>query len=289
MSRNKKILVIGSKGMAGHIIYYFFKENTSYEIIDIARDDAFFDSCYKFDITHFDKLASTLSAEQPDVVINCIGILNKDAEDNPHKAILLNSYLPHFLASKGEKSGFKLVHISTDCVFNGKKGNYAETSDKDGIGFYAQSKALGEVVYKNNLTLRTSIIGPELKSTGIGLFDWFMNQMGSVKGYSNAIWTGITTYELAKSIKSALEQDLAGLHHLVNGSIINKRDLLILFKEIFRENDPLEIVDFEDYKIDKSLIITKDDFQYKFPTYPQMLTEMKEWMLAHKKLYHYLF
>ena len=284
MSRNKKILIIGSKGMAGHVIYYFLKENTSYDIVDIARDDSFFEPSYKFDITDFDKLASTLSAEQPDIVINCIGILNKDAEDHPDKAILLNSYLPHFLASKGEQSGFRLIHISTDCVFNGRKGNYSENSVKDGIGFYAESKALGEVVYKNNLTLRTSIIGPELKLTGIGLFDWFMKQSGDVKGYVNAIWSGVTTLELSKAILEAIKQELKGLHHLVNETSINKFDLLILFKKIFSKDD-LCIVPFEDYIVDKSLIISNRDFNYKVPGYGQMLIELKDWIQLHTHLY----
>jgi dTDP-4-dehydrorhamnose reductase len=147
----KKILVIGSKGMAGHIIYHYLKENTDFNIIDIARDDEFFKPTHKVDVTRFDKLQEILGKERPDVVINCIGILNKDAEDNPDRAILLNSYLPHFLAKQGDKTGFKLIHISTDCVFSGKKGGYTENAEKDGMGFYAQSKALGEVAEMNKV------------------------------------------------------------------------------------------------------------------------------------------
>jgi dTDP-4-dehydrorhamnose reductase len=212
----KKILIVGSKGMAGHIIYHYLKEKTDFEVVDIARGSDSHVPTHPIDVTHFDKLKEVLKLEQPDYVINCIGVLNKDAEDNPEKSILLNSYFPHFLAKVGNEINFRLIHISTDCVFNGQKGNYLEDSIKDGFGFYAQTKALGEVSYGKNLTLRTSIIGPELKENGIGLFHWFMNQSGNINGYSSALWTGVTTLELAKGIVEAIKQEISGLHHFVN-------------------------------------------------------------------------
>jgi dTDP-4-dehydrorhamnose reductase len=280
----KKILIIGSKGMAGHVIYNYFKENTDFNVIDIARGSDFHKSTHQIDVTDFEALLHVLKVEKPDVVVNCIGILNKDAEDNPDKAILLNSYFPHFLAKAGETIGFKLIHISTDCVFNGKKGGYAEDSIKDGIGFYAQSKAMGEVSYGNHLTLRTSIIGPELNPHGIGLFHWFMLQKGSIKGYRQAYWSGITTLELAKAIAEAIVQDISGLHHLVNGEKINKYELTGLFNFIFRENE-LIIEPFDGYQVDKSLVKTNHSFNYAVPSYEDMLSELKVWMEKHKDIY----
>ena len=165
----KKIIIIGSSGMAGHMIYNYFKEYTDFNVVDIARSIDLRLPSYQLDVTNFNELEGILKREMPSVVINCIGILNKEAEDYPEKAILLNSYFPHFLAKSGNENGFKVIHISTDCVFNGEKGGYTELSVKDGIGFYAQTKALGEINYGKHLTLRTSIIGPELKDNGIGL------------------------------------------------------------------------------------------------------------------------
>lgn len=284
----KKILIAGSKGMAGHVIYNYFKEKSDFDIVDIARGTDFHVPKHQLDLTDFRSLEEVLQSENPDYVINCIGILNKDAEENPDKAILLNSYLPHFFAKCGKNIGFKFIHISTDCVFSGKKGGYTEDSVKDGIGFYAQTKALGEVTYGNNLTLRTSIIGPELKINGIGLFHWFMQQNGIIKGYRQAYWTGVTTLELAKAINEAIKQNITGLHHLVNSDKINKYDLINIFKEVFEKRE-LIIEPFDDYKVDKSLVKTNNIFDYTIPCYFDMIMEMKTWITRHKVLYsHYL-
>lgn len=280
----KKILIIGSKGMAGHVMYHYFKSLTDFEVVDISRDNDFFTSNYIVDVTDTHTLKNIFNIEKPDVVVNCIGVLNKDAEDNPDKAIFLNSYFPHFLARQGTEKGFKLIHISTDCVFNGKKGNYTEGDVKDGFGVYAQSKALGEVNYGQHLTIRTSIIGPELKSNGIGLFHWFMQQTGEIKGYRNVFWSGVTTIELAKAVEKMVEKEVTGLYHLVNPSI-NKFDLLVLFKQVY-EKDPLSILPFDDYYSDKSLINTRTDVPYSVPNYPTMIAEMKTWLLKYYRFYN---
>ncbi|MFC4209920.1 dTDP-4-dehydrorhamnose reductase family protein [Pedobacter lithocola] len=280
----RKVVVIGSKGMAGHVIYHYLKEHTTLKIVDIARGSDFHNPSHKIDVTDFEKLTEVLEEENPDFVINCVGILNKDAEDNPEKSILLNCYFPHFLAKIGKAISFRLIHISTDCVFDGKRGGYTEASLKDGKGLYAETKSLGEVTYGDNLTIRTSIIGPELKKEGIGLFHWFMNQKGKVRGYTNAYWTGITTIELAKVIIAAIDEDITGLHHVVNNEKINKYDLINLFKQIFNKTD-IEIEPFADYSIDKSLIKTNDSFKYVVPSYKQMLQEMSVWIEEKRSLY----
>ncbi|MGQ7853154.1 dTDP-4-dehydrorhamnose reductase family protein [Pedobacter sp. WC2501] len=282
----KKVLIIGSKGMAGHVIYNYFKENTDFSVVDIARGSDGHLPTHQIDVTNLASLTDVLKTEMPDYVINCIGILNRDAEDNPEKSILLNSYFPHFLAKNGKALNFRLIHISTDCVFDGKKGGYTEDSFKDGKGFYAETKALGEVTYANNLTIRTSIIGPELKEDGIGLFHWFMNQQGKIKGYTNAYWTGITTVELAKVIVAAISEGITGLHHVVNNEKINKYNLVNLFKEIFDKTD-IEVEPYDDYKVDKSLIKTNASFSYTVPSYKQMLHEMKVWIDEKHALYKF--
>lgn len=288
MEQVKKIVIVGSKGMAGHVVNFYLKENTNHQVINIARDSDFFAPDYEADITDFSTMASILETEAPNFVINCIGLLNQEAEKNQDKAVLLNSYVPHFLAKKGEELKYKLIHISTDCVFNGSKGGYTEDSFKDGNGFYAQSKALGEVNYGNNVTLRTSIIGPELKQNGIGLFHWFMNQTGDIKGYTQAYWTGITTLELAKAIRSLIDQDITGLYHLVNDEKISKFNLITLFKDVF-EMQKISVEQNSTYKVDKSLIKTNYSFNYDVHDYKTMVVEMKDWIQKHPQLYKYTF
>ncbi len=284
----KKVLIIGSKGMAGHVLTTFLKESQNFIIADISRNDDFFDSVYKADVTDTRKLDAIIDECAPDIVVNCIGILNKDAEDNPDKTIFLNSYLPHFLAKKGDRLGYKLIHISTDCVFSGKAGGYAETSITDGIGFYAKSKALGEVNYGQHLTIRTSIIGPELKKEGIGLFNWFMRQTGEIDGYTNAYWTGVTTLVLAKAILSGIVNDFHGVHHLVYDKKISKYEMILIFQNEFHKND-ISIKPNDQYRVDKSLVVTRNEKLFDVPGYEVMFNEMHNWMLVHKEFYQRYF
>ncbi|WP_209329497.1 dTDP-4-dehydrorhamnose reductase family protein [Lunatimonas salinarum] len=283
----QKIIVIGSKGMAGHVVKTYLEELGIYEVWGIARSADPHQHSINMDVSDTKKLEEALSEIRFDVVINCIGLLNKTAEDNPEQAVWFNSYFPHFLAALGRKNGFKLIHISTDCVFSGKEGGYVENSLKNGIGFYAQSKALGEVINDKDLTFRTSIIGPELKLDGIGLFHWFMNQTGPISGYKEAYWTGVTTLELAKAIHEAIQQKLTGLYHLVNGEKIAKYDLLGIFNQVFRGGN-IHIEAKSDYKVDKSLFNSREDFKYTVPSYQTMIHEMKSWMAQHSSFYpHY--
>lgn len=287
MEQVDKVLIVGSKGMAGHVIYHYCKAYTGFNVVDIARNNDFHIPTHVLDVSDFGSLDTVLKLEKPNYVINCIGVLNQDAERNPDKAILLNSYLPHFLAKRGEELGFKLIHISTDCVFSGKQGGYIESSPLDGEGFYSKTKALGEVNYGGHLTIRTSIIGPELNDNGIGLFHWFMQQKGTIKGYTEAYWTGVTTIELSRAIVEGINQNISGLHHLVNGEKINKYDLANLFKAVFKK-DAVKIVPYADYKVDKSLVKTDDTFSYQVPSYEIMVNQMKDWIVQYSSLYKYL-
>lgn len=282
-----KIAVIGSKGMAGHVIKTYLENLNKYKVIGLARGNNKQNNIIEIDVSDIEKLEKIFSENDFDIVINCIGVLNKNAEDHPDNAVWFNSYFPHRLASFGVKYNFKLIHISTDCVFSGKEGGYTEESFKNGIGYYAQSKALGEVINQRDLTFRTSIIGPELNINGIGLFHWFMNQNDSISGFTKAYWTGVTTIELAKAIDKAIDQDLKGLYHLVNKEKISKYELLKHFNSVFKKNE-LNIDINSNYTVDKSLINTRDDFIYNVPSYDKMIKKMKEWMLSYPELYsHY--
>ncbi len=276
----KKVLVIGIKGMAGHVVFRYLLKAGKYNIYGIARNIEPKMNIFNLDVANTQQLRELVEKECFDIVINCIGILNKDAEDHPAKAIWFNSYFPHFLEEITRGTKTKIIHISTDCVFSGKKGAYTESDPKDGLGFYAQSKALGELDNKKDLTLRTSIIGPELNKSGIGLFHWFMSQpeANALQGFSEAYWSGITTVELAKVIEEIVEnQNLTGLLQVAPENKIDKYSLLKLFNSIYRNNSMIIIPD-DSYKVDKSLISVRTDFNYKVPDYESMLLEMKNWI-----------
>lgn len=281
----KKILVLGTQGMAGHLVKKYLSDSGKFIIGEVSRTISRGKFKYSIDVSDVSALDQVLTEFMPDVVINCIGVLNKDAEENPEKAILLNSFLPHYLAKKTSIQGSRLIHISTDCVFSGSKGNYLDTDKKDGVGFYAQSKALGEVDYGLHLTIRTSIIGPEINSAGIGLLHWFLrNEVKEIKGYAQVYWGGVTTIQLAIAIENAIEQQLSGLIHLTNGIKISKYNLLKIFKDVFKKD--VTIKPDENYKVDKSLALSTQTSRLgPAPTYEKMVHDMKIWMEENRDLY----
>lgn len=282
----KKILVIGIKGMAGHMIFNYFNENRQFDVYGIARNIDNGEKVFNIDISDIKAVSSIIIDNQFDYVVNCIGILNKDAEGNPAKAIWFNSYFPHYLEEITHDTKTKVIHISTDCVFSGKKGNYTEQDFKDGLGFYAQSKALGELNNSKDVTIRTSIIGPELNHNGIGLFHWFMMQSdgSQIKGFTDAYWSGVTTLELAKVISEIIKQNITGLIQIAPKSKIDKFSLISLFNSIYKNNIIL-IEKNGDYKVDKSLVSIRKDFDYEVPDYKKMLENQKNWISEHSVIY----
>lgn len=222
-----------------------------------------------------------------DVVINCIGILNQFAEEKKAMAAYLNAFFPHQLAEITDGTDTQVIHMSTDCVFSGERGSYTETDLRDGTTFYDRSKALGELEDEKNITLRNSIVGPDLNPKGIGLLNWFMQQKGEVHGFTKAMWTGQTTLQLAKTMEAAAKEKAHGLYNTVPDTSISKCDLLGLFNRYLRK-DKVTIIPVEEMSADKSLKRTRWDFAYKIPDYEQMVAELADWMKAHKALYpHY--
>lgn len=275
-----KVLILGSTGMLGHVVTNHLKQK-EYEVYATSRntnDEHYFDALK--DVHAIEKILINV---KPDFIINCIGILNKDAEEHPSKAIMINSYLPHYLDEISEKYGFKLIHVSTDCVFDGHEGNYTENSIKTAQSIYGKTKGLGEIDNNRSLTLRTSIIGPDPNPNGIGLFQWFMKQEGQVNGFRKVIWTGVTTIELAKQIEIAMKNNLTGLYNVVNGQKISKYDLLETIKKVFNKN--IEIIPDDNYISDKSLISIRENYKFIVPDYYQMIVDMKEWINTNSNLY----
>jgi dTDP-4-dehydrorhamnose reductase len=282
-----KILVLGAGGMAGHLVSLYLREN-GLSVDTLSARHAIDKNTRILDVTDSAKFRIFLDSTKYDIVINCIGLLIKQSEERKDLAAYLNSYLPHFLEKYYSDSQTKIIHLSTDCVFSGQNPPYRENSPYDAQTFYDRSKALGEILNNKDLTFRMSIIGPDMNKDGIGLFNWFYQQSGEVSGFTKAIWNGITTLELAKGIKAAIEQNLIGVYHLVPKDNISKYDLLLLFKDTFGRTDINIKPDNKTMAGDKTLINTRKDFDNKVPDYKIMVQEMKNWIDSHNKLYkHY--
>ena len=279
----KKVLLFGATGMAGHVVYYYLRSTGKYDMRNVVYRTPLTDDSIVMDVSNREAVAEVVQQVRPDIIINCIGVLVKGSKEYPDNAILLNAYFPHFLKKQADVVGAKLIHISTDCVFSGKKGHYTEDDFRDADDVYGRSKALGEIVNRKDLTLRTSIIGPELKKNGEGLFHWFMTQRGVVNGFKTAIWGGVTTLELAKAIDVAIEEGKTGLVQLSNGIGISKYDLLCLFKEIWQKQD-VDILPYDANGVDKS-IARSVRFDYKVPGYRNMLEDLWNWMQTYRELY----
>ena len=276
----KKVLVLGCKGMLGHVLFESLNANIyvdKYDVIGINRSqESSNKKSFKLDALDFNDLKKFIEIKKPKYIINCIGTLLETSINKPSLAIKTNSLLPHFLNEISSELNFKFIHISTDCVFNGSKGAYLESDFKNETNYYGLTKNLGEINNNKNLTIRTSIIGPELKLNSSGLFNWVLNQKNqSVNGYSNAIWGGLTTIELSKFIIWTLDNNFTGIVHATNSKGISKYNLIEMINKTFNLN--ISLIKLEDYKIDKSLLNTKIN-TYRFPSYINMIEEMKKWI-----------
>ena len=256
-----KVLVLGASGMLGNAVLRVFAESDGFDEMGTVRS-------YRalkllptvvqqrviagVDVENVDSLLAVFGQVKPDVVINCIGLVKQLSEaDDPLSAIPINSLLPHRLARICAVSGTRLVHLSTDCVFSGLKGMYTEADAPDAKDLYGRSKYLGEVDYPNSITLRTSIIGHELDGAR-SLIGWFLSQEGAVKGFKNAVFSGLPTVEIAQIIRDFVipRPDLHGVYH-VSAEPINKFYLLTLVADIYGKG--IEIEKDESLVIDRSL------------------------------------
>lgn len=281
-----KFLIFGCNGMAGHMISQYLHEQ-GHEVLGFARRASAYVPSVTGDAEDTVFVRDVIRRGSFDTVVNCIGVLNQEAERNKSRAIFLNGYFPHFLADITSETGTQVVHISTDCVFSGKRGGYTEADICDGETFYDRTKALGELEDGKNLTLRNSIIGPDINPEGIGLLNWFMKQKHEVNGYTKTIWTGQTTLQLARTIEAGAMERAHGLYNMVPDQTISKYELLRLMNRYLRM-DEITIHPVAGVNTDKSLIRTRFDFDWKIPGYETMMEELAAWMRVHAKMYpHY--
>lgn len=264
--KDQRILILGVTGMLGHVL---FKESLKVDHLNVygtARNSIklqqYFtseESSYIYsgiDALDLQSIEDLLNEVKPDIVINCIGIIKQlpEAEDSL-LSITINALFPHQLQQLTKNINARVIHISTDCIFNGKKGNYIENDISNAEDLYGRTKYLGELHYPNSLTLRTSIIGHELDKH-LSLIDWFLDQTDTVNGYTNAIFSGVTTLELSNIILQYIipNKELQGLFH-ISSKPISKYDLLEIVTKIYCKN--IQIKPYEDFMIDRSLDSTK--------------------------------
>jgi dTDP-4-dehydrorhamnose reductase len=283
---NIRVLVLGASGMLGNAVLRLFAASPHFETFGTLRatspaamvlQAAPAQLLTGVDVENGENFGKLLATVQPDVVINCVGLVKQLAEaDDPLQAVPINSLLPHQLARQCAHWGARFIHMSTDCVFSGSSGNYKESDFADARDLYGRSKYLGEVDYDNAITLRTSIIGHELRGNR-SLLGWFLGQTGPVSGYTRAIFSGLPTVEIARVIRDFVipAPSLRGVYH-VSAEPISKFDLLTLIAKTYGKTSP--IIPDESLVIDRSLDSTRFRAAtgYQPPTWPELVRVMHE-------------
>lgn len=279
-----RVLVLGASGMLGSTIYRTLSNDTNLSVFGTTRDATAsrilspqFEGALLTNICVEGErgILKAFAVAQPDIVINCVGIIKQIPNASDHlESIAINSSLPHRIEKYCAVIGARLVHFSTDCVFSGDKGLYREEDRPDAYDLYGRTKLLGEVDYSKAITLRTSIIGHELQ-TSKSLVGWFLNQAGTVRGFRNAIFSGLPTIEVAQILRDFVlpNPNLQGLYHL-SAEPINKHDLLKLIAQVYRKE--IEIVPDDSLIIDRSL--NSDRFRnatgFKPKSWPELVQVM---------------
>jgi dTDP-4-dehydrorhamnose reductase len=261
--------------MAGHVVAKYLQQQ-GHNITTVARNNA----NYLLDIedTKLTKQFFEESKNDYDVVINCIGLLVKDSIDRPDRAAIINSWFPRCLEQTFKDTSTKVIHLSTDCVFDGKKGNYVESDIHTEMNAYGSSKSLGEMNNSKDITFRMSIIGPEVKNNGTGLLNWVVNNVDNeLQGWENVWWNGITTLQLAKCINQFLASSIttSGVYHLVNNdNKINKYDLLCKINSVYNLNKTI-VKTTGPTPINKILIDTRKEINFNILDYDTQLIELR--------------
>jgi dTDP-4-dehydrorhamnose reductase len=291
-----KVVILGATGMLGHTLFTRFSARGGMKVFATARDTDGLSRWFApglvpkiidgVDVGNFDSVLRAVNTIEPDVVINCIGIIKQlPVAKDPVVSITINSLFPHRLAQICASVGARMIHISTDCVFSGDKGSYTERDRPDADDLYGRTKLLGEVDYPHCVTLRTSIIGHELKGA-YGLIGWFLSQEGRVKGFTKAIYSGFPTVELARIIADYVipQTELHGLYQ-VSSEPISKYDLLCLVAN--RYGKKIEVEPYAGFVSDRSL--NSDRFRqatgYNPPSWPELVDNMYRDYLENRQWY----
>lgn len=280
-----KILILGAGGMLGHLTGCYLKEKFASRVVVAARKptglSVIDDGLEVLDLCDQAKLRDLITRHRPCVVVNCAAVNDPKKGDEMMRAV--NSRLPQEVAKILDevKDTSRLIHISTDGVFQGQRGQYSEMDAPDADDIYGKSKRLGEVVHSPHLTVRTSIIGPD-PINARGLLSWYLSQTRDVQGFTRVFWSGVTTLELAQFIEFACERDISGMYHLCSQRI-SKYDLLKTIKEVFKKG---AVIHQDGHlSVDLSLVSSRSEVDYKVADIKHMLAQLKTWMSEHPNIY----
>lgn len=279
-----RILILGGDGMLGHQLLKSLSPRHEVKVTlrqDLEAYAPFqlfnYDNAYLgIDVRSLERLTEVLADFRPEAVINAVGIVKqRPTAKESIPSLEINSLLPHRLSVLCKAVGARLIHLSTDCIFSGKKGNYQESDLSDAEDLYGKTKYLGETQDSHCLTLRTSIIGREL-SRHKSLLEWFLAQRGTIKGFTKAIYTGFTTLEMSRIIENMLVNypEASGVYQ-VSSDPINKYELLLLFRE--KLGLTIEIIPDDSFCCDRSLDSSRfrKEFLYTPPTWETMIEELR--------------
>ncbi len=283
-----KVLILGSSGLLGNTLKIFLKEK-KIKTYFISKKKSYKNNFYLKNFKNKKKLEQIIKIINPGYIINCIGATHHHKTyENKNDTKFINSILPFFLSKLCLKQKIYFIHISTDCVFSGKSGNYSEKSRKNPLSFYGLTKSKGEVKNRYSATLRTSFIGPEVKTKN-QLFNWFFNQKDEIKGFDKAFFSGLTSLELSNIIYTYFLKKNFFYNLIVNisGPKISKYKLLLLISKVFKKK--ILIKKFSKFKIDRSLNSKK--FRkltgYKIKKWNKMLAELRKFMIKNKYKLNY--
>ncbi len=279
-----KILIFGVTGMLGSCLYKYFSNLNDCQAIGVLRNlnkkfhfnESSASKIIVFDdYNKFDKLEELIKGIKPDYIVNCLGVIKqKINKSKPENTVFINSYLPHLIDKLTQSYNFKLIHFSTDCVFDGNLGSYKETDIPLPQDFYGLSKLLGELETKNTLTIRTSIIGHELESN-FSLVNWFLSSKNHVNGFTKAIYSGFPSVEIARIIHKFIipNKSISGIYNL-SSNPISKYELLKIISAQYKHK--IDIVPDETVVIDRSLDATRFNLKTKYicPSWPKLIKDM---------------
>jgi dTDP-4-dehydrorhamnose reductase len=270
-----KVAVFGSNGMAGHMVVRYLRDK-GHSVTTLARSNA----DMIVDVENTNSVYSVIAKlHDYDYVINCVGLLVKDSIDRPDRAAVINAWFPHALEHHYRLTNTKIIHLSTDCVFDGQTGHYSEKDVHTEMNAYGRSKSLGELNNTKDITFRMSIIGPEIKNNGTGLLHWTLNNKAdTLGGYVDAWWNGITTLQLAKCIEQYMQDPtITGVYHLVNNEyFVNKYELLCLINQVYELNKIIKKTTGPKLA-NKVLIDSRLEIDFQIPDHKTQLRELRSY------------
>ena len=277
-----KVFILGCNNTIGHVVALYFKEK-GHEVMGYDQENLGLVRQVTGNYHDVVLIQQTIEQYCPEAVINCIAVVNQDAEADKAEAAYVNCYLPHCLEKITAGTSIVVVHRSTDCIFSGERGQYTVNDVPDAKSFYARTKAVGELINDKDITIRVSLIGPSLKEDDGSLLSWFLRQQGQVNGFANAIWTGVTTEEYAREIELLLTQGKHGIFQSTPTLSISKYELLKLFEKHFPHGR--EVLRIDNQRVDKSLVQDFGDADIVVPSYDKMVADVRRWVQSHRELY----